>query len=47
MIKSPILIMHGEKDDVVPFSMGKELFEKANQSKTFIFYFNRRSYDGI
>lgn len=32
-INSPILIMHGEKDDVVPFSMGKELFEKANNPK--------------
>ena len=33
MINIPILIMHGEKDDVVPFSMGKELFEKANSPK--------------
>ena len=33
MINSPILIMHGKKDDVVPFSMGKELFEKANSPK--------------
>ena len=33
MINSPILIMHGEKDDVIPFSMGKKLFEKANHPK--------------
>jgi len=33
MVNSPILIMHGEKDDVVPFFMGKELFEKANSPK--------------
>ena len=33
MVKSPIMIMHGEKDDVVPFSMGKKLFEKANSPK--------------
>ena len=33
MINVPILVMHGEKDDVVPFSMGKELFEKANSPK--------------
>ena len=33
MINIPILVMHGEKDDVVPFSMGKELFEKANSPK--------------
>ena len=25
--------MHGEKDDVVPISMGKKLFEKANNPK--------------
>ena len=33
MVKSPIMIMHGEKDDVVPFIMGKRLFEKANSPK--------------
>ena len=33
MINTPILIMHGEKDDVIPISMGKELFEKANSPK--------------
>ena len=32
-INSPILIMHRKKDDVVSFSMGKELFEKANSPK--------------
>ena len=32
-ISTPILIMHGKKDDIVPFSMGKELFEKANNPK--------------
>ena len=32
-INIPILIMHGKKDDVIPFSMGKELFEKANSPK--------------
>ncbi len=37
MVKTPILIMHGEKDDIVPFSMGKELYEKANDPKYFYF----------
>ena len=37
MIEMPILIMHGKKDDIVPFSMGKELFEKANNPKHFYF----------
>ena len=32
-INTPILIMHGKKDDVVPFKMGLELFEKANNPK--------------
>ena len=32
-INSPILIMHGRKDDIVPFFMGKKLFEKANSPK--------------
>ena len=25
--------MHGRKDDIVPFFMGKKLFEKANSPK--------------
>jgi len=33
MIDIPILIMHGEKDDVIPIFMGKELFDKANNPK--------------
>ena len=33
MVNSPILIMHGKKDDVVPFSMGQKLFEEANNPK--------------
>ena len=33
IIETPILIMHGMKDDIVPFSMGKELFNKANNPK--------------
>ena len=32
-INIPILIMHGKKDDVVPFKMGAELFKNANQPK--------------
>ena len=32
-IKSPILIMHGEDDKIVPFWMGKKLYELANQPK--------------
>ena len=32
-IKIPIMIMHGEKDTIVPFSMGKKIFEIANEPK--------------
>ena len=32
-INSPILIMHGKKDKIVPFHMGKKVFEKANEPK--------------
>ena len=32
-IKSPILIMHGEQDRIVPFRMGKKLYELANEPK--------------
>ena len=36
-IKSPILIMHGEKDKIVPFWMGKKIYELANEPKYFYF----------
>jgi len=32
-INSPILIMHGEVDQLVPFSMGKKIYEIANEPK--------------
>jgi len=32
-IKSPILIMHGEVDKLVPFWMGKKMYELANEPK--------------
>ena len=36
-INSPILIMHGEKDFIVPFFMGKKMYELANEPKYFYF----------
>ena len=30
---SPILILHGRKDNIVPFEMGEALFKKANKPK--------------
>ena len=35
-VKCPVLIMHGTKDNVIPFSQGKELFELANEPKRFV-----------
>ena len=32
-IDIPVMIMHGEKDTIVPFSMGKKIFEIANEPK--------------
>ena len=32
-INSPILIMHGKVDNIVPFHMGKKMYELANQPK--------------
>ncbi len=32
-IKSPILVMHGKKDKIVPFDMGLKVFERANEPK--------------
>ena len=32
-VSSPVLIMHGEVDQIVPFFMGKEIYEIANEPK--------------
>ena len=32
-INSPILVMHGEVDQIVPFLMGKKIYEIANEPK--------------
>ena len=32
-INCPILVMHGEKDQIVPFYMGKKIYEIANEPK--------------
>ena len=36
-VKSPILIMHGKVDNIVPFHMGKKMYELANDPKYFYF----------
>ena len=37
-VKTPILIMHGKKDKIVPFNMGLRIYEGANNPK--FNYFN-------
>jgi fermentation-respiration switch protein FrsA (DUF1100 family) len=32
-IRSPILVMHGEADQIVPFEMGQKIFQEANNPK--------------
>ena len=32
-IISPVLVMHGKKDKIVPFYMGKKIYDLANQPK--------------
>jgi len=34
-LKMPTLILHGDRDEVVPFEMGEALFRAANEPKTF------------
>ena len=36
-IESPILIMHGKVDNIVPFHMGQKMYELANKPKFFYF----------
>ena len=34
--RGPLLQFHGDADEVVPYSQGQKLFERANQPKTFV-----------
>jgi len=34
-LKIPLLIIHGDQDEVVPFAQGRKVFEAANEPKTF------------
>jgi len=36
-VNSPILIMHGKVDKIVPFHMGKKMYELANEPKHYYF----------
>lgn len=32
----PLLVLHGDRDQVIPIGIGRKLFEQARDSKTFI-----------
>jgi fermentation-respiration switch protein FrsA (DUF1100 family) len=34
-IKAPVLILHGDRDDIVPYEQGKKVFEAAPEPKEF------------
>jgi fermentation-respiration switch protein FrsA (DUF1100 family) len=34
-ITSPLLVVHSRDDEIIPFDMGRTIFEAANQPKTF------------
>ena len=36
-IKSPLLVIHGEKDDVISINFGKKVFKSAPEPKKAIF----------
>lgn len=35
-VRAPVLVMHGERDRVVPFRLGEQLYAMANQPKDFV-----------
>jgi fermentation-respiration switch protein FrsA (DUF1100 family) len=37
-VKAPLLVMHGERDRVVPFQLGERLFALAGEPKRFVRY---------
>ncbi len=34
-VRAPVLIVHGTKDEVIPFAMGEELYRAASEPKSF------------
>jgi fermentation-respiration switch protein FrsA (DUF1100 family) len=32
----PVLVMHGDRDGVIPFAVGRELFDRINVAKEFV-----------
>ena len=34
-VQSPVMVMHGDRDEIVPLDMGRQLFDAANEPKRF------------
>lgn len=34
-VSAPVMVLHGDRDEIVPFELGQELFEAATEPKTF------------
>ena len=34
-VHKPVMVLHGDQDDLIPFDMGRALFEAANEPKAF------------
>lgn len=35
-VRCPLLVIHGNRDDIVPLSLGRALFDAGNEPKTFV-----------
>lgn len=44
-LRAPLLVIHGEADEVVPFAQGRALFDAAPEPKTFVSLRGSRHYD--
>jgi len=34
-VRAPILVLHGDRDEIVPFALGRRLYERAPEPKAF------------
>ena len=36
MFRRPVLVLHGNRDSIVPFALGRELYERLEAPKRFV-----------
>jgi len=44
-LRAPLLVLHGDADEVIPYAQGRALFEAAPEPKTFVTIRGGRHYD--